>query len=411
MGPFLHIFKHEAGRVIARLARISGLEAAEDAFHDACVKALERWPSTGIPEQPGAWLMTVAKHRAVDLSRREAKLPAVTLDEALEAVAPGAPFDEDRFDSGLRDDQLRLIFTCCHPALSPEAQVALTLRTLGGLSTAEIARAFHEPEATCAQRLVRAKSKIRIAGIPYEVPTRDLLPARLATVLSTIYLVFNEGYTATEGDELLRVELCDEAIRLARWLCSSLPEQPEAAGLLALMLFHHSRRATRTDVEGALVVLDEQDRSRWDQPAIAEASALLDAALSRARGAVGPYQIQAAIAALHAQAPTASDTDWKQIALLYDALWRVLETPTVALNRAVAIGMGWGAEAGLGALQRLQANDFAHTHLFASAHADLLRRAGRLAEARRWYERALSLARNAVERRFLERRLAQLVEM
>ncbi|MBL8939755.1 MAG: RNA polymerase sigma factor [Archangium sp.] len=404
---FERVFKEESGRVLATLVRVTGdLERAEDAFHDACVKALETWPTRGVPEQPGAWLTTVAKNAALDALRRSAKDPAqASLDDALEAgTAP--TIDEARLDTGLEDDQLRLLFTCCHPALAPQSQVALTLRTLGGLSTPEIARAFHEAEATTAQRLVRAKGKIRDAGIPYVVPSKEALPERLEAVLSVVYLVFNEGYTATEGPSLMRFDLCAEAIRLGRWLARVFPSNAEVLGLVALMLLQDSRREARVDAAGDLVVLEEQDRSKWDQAEIAEGLAVLDHVLGLR--SPGPYQLQAAIAALHAQAKTAGETDWPQIALLYEGLWQRVPTPTIALNRAVAIGLASENEAGLEALARIDPSTLEHSHLLDAARADFLRREGRLDDARAAYEAARSKAKNAAEVRFLERRLREL---
>ncbi len=405
MSDLAAVFKREAGPVIARLVRVLGsLQAAEDAFSDACVKALERWPVLGVPQQPGAWLATVAKNRAFDVTGSAEAIRSEPLDAASElAAADGVNLD--RLDSGVDDDQLRLIFTCCHPALSAQTQVALTLRTLGGLSTLEIARAFHEPEATTAQRLVRAMSKIRIAGLPYEVPAREALPARLDSVLTTIYLVFNEGYSAAEGDQLLRDDLCLEAIRLASWLHATLPDQAEVSGLLALVLLQHSRSEARVDENGDLILLEEQDRTRWNGGEIAEGTRLLEAALQLNQP--GPYQLQAAIASLHAEAVRADQTDWRQIALLYDALLRWVDTPTVALNRAVAIGMAFGPREGLEALARLDATHFELTHFFDAARADFLRRAGQQAEAATAYRAALRRVRNAAERRYLERRLGE----
>ncbi len=405
MSSLTAVFKREAGPVIARLVRVLGsLQAAEDAFSDACVKALERWPVSGVPAQPGAWLATVAKNRAFDVSGSAGAALSEPLDAA-SGLAAGHEVDLDRLDSGVDDDQLRLIFTCCHPALSAQTQVALTLRTLGGLSTSEIARAFHEPEATTAQRLVRAKSKIRIAGIPYEVPARQALPSRLDSVLTTIYLVFNEGYSAAEGEQLLRDDLCHEAIRLASWLHATMPDQAEVSGLSALLLLQHSRSEARVDATGDLILLEDQDRSRWNREEIAEGTRLLEEALRLDQP--GPYQLQAAIAALHTEAQRAEHTDWRQIALLYDGLVGWVDTPTVALNRAVAIGMAFGAREGLEALGRLDVAQFELTHFFDAARADFLRRAGERSDAAKAYRAALSRVRNAAERRYLERRLGE----
>ncbi len=405
MSSLTAVFKREAGPVIARLVRVLGsLQAAEDAFSDACVKALERWPVSGVPAQPGAWLATVAKNRAFDVSGSAGSVLSEPLDAA-SGLAAADEVDLDRLDSGVDDDQLRLIFTCCHPALSAQTQVALTLRTLGGLSTSEIARAFHEPEATTAQRLVRARSKIRIAGIPYEVPTREALPSRLDSVLTTIYLVFNEGYSAAEGEQLLRDDLCREAIRLASWLRATMPDQPEVSGLLALLLLQHSRSEARVDATGDLILLEDQDRSRWNREEIAQGTRLLEEALRLKEP--GPYQVQAAIAALHTEAQRAEHTDWRQIALLYDGLVGWVDTPTVALNRAVAIGMAFGAREGLEALGRLDVAQFELTHFFDAARADFLRRAGERSDAAKAYRAALSRVRNAAERRYLERRLGE----
>ncbi len=392
--------------MVARLVRLLGsFEAAEDAFQDACVKAIEHWSRDGMPEHPGAWLATAAKNRAFDVGSSASAKRDVSIEAAATDVAD-FHIDFDRLDSGVDDDQLRLIFTCCHPALSPEAQVALTLRTLCGLSTSEIARAFHEPEHTTAQRLVRAKSKIRTARIPYEIPSSEALPERLDTVLTTIYLVFNEGYAAAEGEHLLRDDLCLEAIRLARWLHRTLSHEPEVTALLALLLLQHSRSRARIDEQGDVVLLESQDRSRWDRAAIDEGTRLLDEALRLKQP--GSYQLQAAIAALHAAAPTAEATDWKQISLLYNSLWVRVNTPTVGLNRAAALGMAWGPNAGLAALEGLDESTFELSHWYAAARADLLRRAKRFDDAAHAYRKALTKVMNAPERRYLERRLAEM---
>lgn len=407
-------FRREGTRVLAGLIRTLGdFELAEEALQDACAKALDAWSREGVPAKPGAWLSVVARRRAIDLRRRQraSRLsfePSVEAEAEVAAEAASEPSaDEPSDEGGLEDDRLRLIFTCCHPAIAPGAQVALALRTLAGLTTAEVARAFVEPEATTAQRLVRAKRKIREARIPYAVPPREAFAERLEAVLAVVYLVFNEGYAATEGDALLRPDLCVEAVRLGRLLLELLPNEPEVEGLLALMLLHHARRAGRVDAQGGLVPLEEQDRSLWDRAAIVEGVALVDRAVLRRRP--GPYQIQAAIAALHDQAREASGTDWPQIAALYRCLVRWMPTPVVELNAAVALAMAEGPERGLAWLADLERRDeLASYHLLPAARADLLRRAGREAEARDAYVQALSLARNPAERAFLARRLREL---
>jgi RNA polymerase sigma-70 factor (ECF subfamily) len=392
------VFRRESGRVLAGLIRELGdFDAAEDVLQDTLSKAAEVWPREGVPENPGAWLTTVARNRARDLLRRASR----GIESGEEAPEVAAPEPESELP---QTDHLRLIFTCCHPALAPAAQVALTLRTLGGLTTPEIARAFLESEPTTAQRLVRAKKKIREAKIPYAVPSPARWPERLEGVLHTLYLVFNEGYSATRGDSLIRRELCDEAIRLTRELVAALPAEPEALGLLALMQLHHARRDSRETAEGDLVPLEEQDRARWHAAEIAEGVAALDRALLAKRR--GPYQLQAAVAALHCTAKTAAETDWLQIEFLYRALLELEPGPTVALNYAVAVAMSKGIDRGLRCLVGLDA-ELADYHLLPAARADLLRRAGRNAEAALAYEKALELVKNGQERRYLERRLRE----
>jgi RNA polymerase sigma-70 factor (ECF subfamily) len=399
-------FRREWGRVVASLIRYTGdWDLAEEAAQEAFAQALQRWPRDRVTPPPGAWLTTTARNRALDRLRRRAneavKLRQLASDARGDEPAP-AP-DE----SGLEDDRLRLIFTCCHPALPLEARVALTLRTLTGLTTAEIARAFLVPEPTMAKRLVRAKNKIRHAGIPYRVPPAHLLAERTGGVLAVLYLLFNEGYAATAGADLVRSGLCDEAIRLARLLVRLMPDEPEARGLLALMLLHHARRAGRVDALGDLVPLEEQDRTLWDRDKIAEGVAVLDEALSRGRP--GPYQVQAAIAACHATAVEASQTDWAEIAALYGRLMEVMPSGVVRLNRAVAVAMADGPEAGLVLVDELaDAGDLAGYHLLPATRADLLRRLGRDSEAAAEYREALTLASTETERRYLSRRLAEL---
>jgi RNA polymerase sigma-70 factor (ECF subfamily) len=402
------VFRQESGRIIATLIRMSrSFDRAEEAMQEAFTAALATWPEKGIPQNPAAWITAAAHRKLIDALRRERT--RVEKQDSLQYESPSVTLPEFREDEDpmhFPDDRLRLIFTCCHPALNPQGQVALTLRTLGGLSTGEIARAFLLPEPTLAQRLVRAKRKIQEAGIPYEVPPPARLAERLASVQSVIYLIFNEGYVATAGEQLVRHDLCAEAIRLGRVLCELMPDESGNFGLLALMLLHDSRRDARFQND-QLVTLEEQDRSLWDRAEIAEGLALVDRSLRM--GPAGPYQLQAAIVAVHAQAETPEATDWRQIALLYGALRRISDTPVIALNHAVAVAMSESFAEGLQRLDALGASgELEKYHLFHAARADILRRMGRADEAAEAYRRALGLATNRVEQDFLKRRLREL---
>jgi len=404
------VFREEYGRIIATLIRISGsFDLAEEALQEAFTSASSKWDREGTPTNPGAWLTTVAHHKVIDAIRRDKTRNEKQQEVAFEStrLQPFAETELRKDTQEYPDDRLRLIFTCCHPSLSREAQVALTLRTLGGLTTTEIAHAFLVPEATLAQRLVRAKQKIRLAGIPYEVPSFEVIGERLAAVRAVIYLIFNEGYAASAGQSLIRKDLCAEAIRLGRVLCELLPDDPENMGLLALMLLQDSRRDARVNADGELVTLEEQDRLRWDAAEIAEGVQMIQAALSLRR--VGSYQLQAAIAAVHAEARDADETDWRQIVALYGELLRITSSPVVALNHAAAVAMNEGPEQGLRLLEAAAAGGaLQNYYLFHASRADLLRRLNRRDEAAIAYTTALSLTTNLVEQNYIRRRLNEL---
>ena len=394
------VFREEYGRAVSVLVRVCGdIDTAEEVVQDAFVAALERWPATGLPPSPAGWIISTAHNRAVDRFRRESSREERHA-EAARLHDPGEPLDE----GPVRDDQLRLIFTCCHPALATSVQVALTLRLLGGLTTSEIARAFFVPEATMAQRLVRAKGKIRDARIPFRVPDEHELPPRLRAVMAVVYLIFNEGYTASAGERLVRDDLCAEAIRLGRLLAELMPDEPEVMGLLALMVLIESRRSTRATSDGALTLLADQDRGRWDRALIAEGQSIIRRCLRLNRP--GPYQIQAAINAVHSDASAARDTDWGQILALYDLHLSIAPSPVVRLNRAVAVAEVHGLDAALALVDELELDG---SHLFHAIRADLLRRLGRHAEAATAYDAAIARSENSAEREFLRRRCGEVV--
>jgi RNA polymerase sigma-70 factor (ECF subfamily) len=436
------VFREEYGRIIATLIRLSSFDLAEESLQEAFAAAVTAWVRDGVPRNPGAWLTTVAHRKLLDVVRREktksekqpqleyaalslqrdhadltnaafagvetaARSAAATVDHSAAYQADGSVRNLDADADEYSDERLRLIFTCCHPSLNQESQIALTLRTLGGLTTTEIARAFLLPEPTLAQRLVRAKNKIRLAKIPYQIPPREVLPDRLASVRAVVYLIFNEGYSATAGDNLIRTDLCAESIRLGRLLCELVTPEPENLGLLALLLLHDSRRHARIGKGGELVTLEEQDRSLWDRKAIAEGLTLVESALRMGR--VGAYQLQAAIAALHSEAKTAAETDWPQITRLYAELRRINSSPVVALNHAAAVAMSEGFAPGLQMIEAVgESGKLDHYYLFHAARADLLRRLERVREAEAAYTRALELTANQVEQKYVRRRLEEL---